>query len=410
MRTLPEAVRSAEAEAFPSASTAASAEPLPPPDNRARRAWRRLRWPQVVYLSSRLLYLVVAAVDTRLHGWHLGWELSNWDGFWYLLLAATGYPAHVLHTQSTLGFFPLYPLGLWGLQHALALPRVLAGVTISLICGAVATMLIGRLCETWWDERTARRAVLLVCAFPGSIVFSMIYTEGLMLAAVAGCLLALSRRRWVTAGALGAVATATGPTAVAIIPACLVACGIELRRAARPGVRRPWRALWAPVLAPVGLLAFAGFLWAWTGTPFASFRAQRYAWHEKSTPMALVHTARRLLHQVERFHSLHHPGINLNYVAGLLGAVFLAAGLWLLWQRRREVGWAVLAWTAVVSLLIVTSANTPPNPRMLLVDFPVLVVFARRLRGRAFRVMLAVEVVLLVSMSLVTYVGTGLRP
>ena len=50
---------------------------------------------------------------------------------------------------------------------------------------------------------------MIFCLFPGSIVFSMVYAEGLLIPLAAGCILALQRRRWVMAGALAGLATAT---------------------------------------------------------------------------------------------------------------------------------------------------------------------------------------------------------
>ena len=53
---------------------------------------------------------------------------------------------------------------------------------------------------------------------------------------------------------------------------------------------------------------------------------------------------------------------------------------------------------------------TQPNPRMLICAFPAVLVFAYRLTGKAYARLLGASTFLLVVMSLVTYVGTGLRP
>ncbi len=382
----------------------------PPPGTVLSRLWRQLRFPLAVYAITRILYFAIAVIDTfRFGRWSLDRVLSNWDGFWYLKLAAHGYPDHVSHLQTRLGFFPLYPLLIAPLQHALAHSPVSTGIVIATLGGLVATVLVQRLAAGWWGEEAARRAVLLFCVFPGSIVFTMVYSEGLLIPLAVGCILALERRRWLLAGALAGIATAVGPTAVMLIPTCLVASALELRRCGwrDPGARR---SLLAPALAPVGLLAFAGYLWAHTGSPFASYIAQRYGWEERSSPWALVDTARKLIHQVERFHSTHHPGINLNYVVGIVGAVFLAYALVLLVRCRPRISAPAIVWTVGISLLTVTSANVPPNPRMLLTAFPLVAVLAYRFKGRAFGWVLGINVALLVAMSLASYVGTGLRP
>ncbi len=59
------------------------------------------------------------------------------------------------------------------------------------------------------------------------------------------------------------------------------------------------------------------------GTPLANYYAQHYGWGEKSDVFALVHQARSLADEISFAH-FNHPTINLNLVAGLAGAVFLA--------------------------------------------------------------------------------------
>ena len=62
-----------------------------------------------------------------------------------------------------------------------------------------------------------------------------------MLPLAAGCILALQRRRWVLAGVLAGIATATEPEALVLVLVCAVSAALELRRSgcgpdARAGV------------------------------------------------------------------------------------------------------------------------------------------------------------------------------
>ncbi len=400
-----------------------------PGASRMRGWWADLRFPLTVYLATRVLYAAVAVVDHLSRGWPIGTEFANWDGVWYVALARYGYPhfttGHAFW-QTTLGFLPLYSVVLWVLHHAIPpLSLVLAGLLVSGIGGFVATVLVMRLARRWWDEPAARRAVLLFCLFPGSIVFSMDYSEGLLIPLAAGCLLAIEHRRWLLAGVLAGCATAVGPTALAIIPACAFAAGSELvlrGRAAgasgRAGAllrglrdQAGRRALLAPVLSPLGLIGFGVFLWRWTGSPLASFDAQRYGWKEKSTLMAIPRDVGHMFHELFSFNQPGYPnGINLNYDSGVIGAVFLLVALWLMFRARHRISLAAMAWTAWIAVLTLTSANTPPNPRMLITAFPALMVVAARLRGRAFGALLWTSTALLVVMSFLTYHGQTLRP
>src|SRR5436309_667471 len=189
--------------------------------------------------------MVVALVDGTLRHHAFTHELAQWDGLWYRAVADHGYPDHVVHAQSTLGFFPLYPMVIWLVGHALVLPiahheilsTTIAGIVVSGLGGLAATILVGRLAESWWGEPAARRAVLIFCLFPGSVVFSMVYAEGIMIPLAAGCILALQRRRWVLGGVLAGIATATEPQALVLVAVCVVSALLELRR--NHGARRP---------------------------------------------------------------------------------------------------------------------------------------------------------------------------
>jgi len=394
----------------PANSDAAPALPGGAPARPRRRlarlapALERLRWPFAVYLSSRVLYVVLAVIVGAAQHWSVKQELSNWDGEWYRRVAGLGYASHVMHIQSTQGFFPLYPMLMWLVQHAFVCSIFLAGVLISGAGGFVATVLIQRLAAGWWGEEASRRAVLFFCFFPGSIVFSMVYSEGILIPLVAGCLLALERRRWLLAGVLAAFATAVGPTALAIVPACAVAALIELRR-------RGWKArkaLIAPVLAPLGIIAFGAFLWVWVGSPFASYYAQHHEWSEKTNPLALVTLVIRLVTESHFTGLFLH--VNLNFISGLLGAIFLFVALYLLVKTRPRISAPAIVWTLAIALLALTSENVPPNPRMLITAFPAVLVVAYRLKGKAFYRLMAANVTLLIAMSTATFVGVALRP
>ena len=366
-----------------------------------------------VFLGTRALLLLVAFVNGTLRHHSFTHELAQWDGLWYRMLADHGYPAHVTHVQSTLGFFPLYPVIVWAVSHAFVVPiahytilsTTIAGVIVSGIGGAVATVLVQRLAAGWWGERTGRKAVLIFCLYPGSVVFSMVYAEGVMLALVAGCILALQKRRWVLAGALAAFATATEPEAIVLVVVCAVSALLEIRRRGLGGVR----SLVAPALAVVGVGAFGAFLWIWTGSPFASLTAQRDGWSEKTNVFALGDLANALGKEIS-FSHFNHPTINLNLVVGLIGAAVLIVMLVLVIRNFREMSAEAIVWTLGISWLALTSEYTPPMPRLVITAFPAVIVLARYVHGKWWTGLLWVNGILLVGLSALTFVGTTLRP
>jgi 4-amino-4-deoxy-L-arabinose transferase-like glycosyltransferase len=279
---------------------------------------------------------------------------------------------------------------------------------ISMIGGLVAAVLVQRLATGWWGEAAGRRAALLYCVFPGSVVFSMVYSEGLLLPLAAGCLLALERRRWIVAGLCAGFATATEPDSVVLVLVCAVAALLELRRQGW-SVSRTRRALLAPALSLTGVGAFAIFMWRWTGSPTATLTAQDYGWHEKTDPFALVHLATRLAHQLHLSH-FDVPTINLNNPVGLIGAVILIGGIVLLLRRPGRIPLPALIWTLGIGFLACTSEYVPPNPRLLITAWPAIVAYARYIQGRKFTLLIAVMTLLLIELSALTFVGVTLRP
>jgi mannosyltransferase PIG-V len=373
-------------------------------------------WITVLYLAARGLLLLVAYLNGTFGHHNFLHELANWDGLWYRSLANNGYPDHVSYAQTTLGFFPLFPLTIWAVTQPLMLLTshdaiwcaTVAGALISAVGGLIATVIVHRLAEGWWDRDTARRATLLFIVFPGSVVFSMVYSEGLLLPLAAGCIYALERRRWVLGGILAGFATAVQPVGLALVPVCAFSAALELRRQGW-SLRAARRSFLAPLLSLTGLGAFMAFLWAWTGNPMATYLAQHHGWSETTTPLAMWNMAVKLGHQIS-FSHFNEPTINLNYVIGLIGGVVLLIWLVLVWFDRREISPEAILWTLAIAFLAYTSSNVPPLPRMLITAFPALLVVARYARGRWFRVIMWGNGVLLAGLSLLTFYGFTLRP
>jgi hypothetical protein len=367
-----------------------------------------LTWTVLVYLASRALLLAVLLATSTIQHQSLLSELGRWDGTWYAHIASNGYPRHVSHGQTALGFFPLYPLVIWLLVHSpWPLKSVITtGVLVSLVGGLVATILVQRLASGWWGESAGRRAAALFCFFPGSVVFSMAYTEGLLLPLAAACIIALQRRRWVLAGILAGFATALQPEAIALTVACAVAAALELRR--HRGERGAARSLLAPLLSLTGICAFAVFLWVWTGTPFATLDVQRNGWHQ-GVGLGPVNEVRFLATELSQF-NFGHLSFNLIPVAGLLGGVLLVIGVTLLFLGPRRISAEAMAYTLSVGVLAVVSANLTTNARILIIAFPAVLVFAYRLRGRGYVCLMGATTVLLVITSALTYGGHSLTP
>jgi hypothetical protein len=213
---------------------------------------------------------------------------GQWDTGWYLTLAAHGYASQAgPDGQVNWVFFPAFP-GLSALlAQASGLSLFSAMLLISNLSFLAALFLAHRFAREEFDRRTADIAVALICAAPGSYVFSSAYTESLFLLALTGCLVLLRARRWLAAGAFAALAVLTRNLGVGLLLPFAFATAPRLWDLAREaGARRPLSrarlgegvrmaaGLALPLLALAG---FCVFLYFRTGDAFAFVSAQK-AW------------------------------------------------------------------------------------------------------------------------------------
>ena len=363
-----------------------------PADRTAGAGRRAVR----VYGWSRLLTLVTAlAAGLRVGGGPMPF-LNMWDAGWFLAVARDGYP-HRIPTaaghavQSTLAFFPLFPLLLKIVAVLTPLSDALAGVAVSLAAGAVAVVMIHRTAlRLTGDPGRALRAVALFSFFPGSMVLSMPYSEGVMVALAAACLLALLEERWWTAGLCAALATASRASALALVPACLWQAVAAIRRDRRDrapeaahGLPR-LRPLVAPLLAPLGTVAYFAFLRIRTGDFFAYPHAEA-AWNS-----GLAYGRPALL-MVGRF--LRSPFTAPIPAIATLALVF-AVVTGILLARR---GWpAVLSvYTFSVLGISVLTRTDGLRPRDVLTAFPLFLALADVIEERWMRYVVPASATLL---------------
>jgi hypothetical protein len=209
---------------------------------------------------------------------------ARWDSVWYLAIAHGGYD----HEPARTAFFPLYPMVVRALGVVIG-SDLIAGVLISLICFAIALLLLYRLVALELDDELARVTVMLVAFCPMAYFFSAVYSESLYLALSVGCILHARLGRWRSAGVLGALAAASRNSGVMlIVPIVLLFLYGPRADRPRPGRSPPRSRLrrllprypvdpsiaWA-VLVPAGLAAYVGWLALETGNAFAPFHAQQ---------------------------------------------------------------------------------------------------------------------------------------
>ncbi len=388
-----------EAKAAPSTLEAAPARPVPAPAPAHTGRAAPLVRPAVIYAASRLVTLAAMATSTAISHRSLGDAISLWDSRWFLLAARSGWPDHVavVHgqaTRSVLAFFPLFPLAIRGLADLTGMSLLAAGIVVSMLSGLSA------LCAIWWLVReyagpaAADRASVLVAFFPAAFVFSLVYSEGMLLTLVALSLLAMLRRRWVWAGVGGALATAVSPIALV-----LVLSGAWAARRAR-GSGSGLRPLFAPLLTPLGFVAVQCWLWGRTGDLLAWHDTEAGGWHSYLS-------LRFPLHVVATFVS-DPVAANKTDDVLFVGTVLTVVLGWVALRTRAPV--PVLLYGLGAAALALVAAPIGLRPRFVLLAFPLIAAVGVRLCGRAFVATAVASGVLLAVMTGFTLTSFAIFP
>jgi hypothetical protein len=356
-----------------------------------------------VYAASRLLYLTSGSLLARIvptsgfqritldvpFGSMNTW--SHWDGEHYVALAVGGY----LNPPDNVSpaFFPLYPLLVRSFAELFGGPiseQALSvwGPLLSLLFLPFAFYFIYQIAMNEFDEGVARGTVLALAFFPTTFFLNAAYTESLFLALSAGSIWALRvRRDLLLACVMAGFASATRNVGVFLMVPLLYEWikDIESYR---------WRGIYL-LMAPGGLLAYMGYLWARFGDPLLFYSAQK-SWGRQATG-PLDTAGRAWGSAVEGAGRLLDPGLwahpalgdvadHLTGADNLFNLSFFVFAVVVLLAGLRYLPLSL----TVYGLLLVAPATlfgTPESPlmgtpRYVLVAFPVFIVLGLLSRNR----------------------------
>ncbi len=343
-------------------------------------------WLWIVLVSLGLHYLMLIVASAMLNGGFsfravVNLLLSRWtepgDAPRYLDLAANGYVAEG-ENAINLVFYPLYPLLMRGLGALTGLTA--AGMIISQLSYAAASVLLYEFILIDGDERSAWDGVLLMALYPFSMFAMGIFTEGLFLLLTIGCLYALRKRRFVWAGCVGFLAALTRAQGMLLIfPAVYELVSLRWGREKR---RLRWSDL-CVLLIPAG---------------FGVYLCLNYALHGNFTQF-LVYEADAPWYQTTQWigqniaqqygMALEYPGLDWIIYWPQIGLYFLAlaALFYGLWRKERM---SLLLYGGVYVGFTYLSGWMISGGRYLLGCVPLFVILAKVKSDMACRFLLLV--------------------
>jgi len=305
----------------------------------------------------------------------------RWDANYYITLARSGYPpprddAPIYHSA----FFPLYPIAVGAVTRILG-DSFWAAFALSNVCALLAGLVVLRLGAVNARPRDGLRAALLLLGSPGAHFFSYPYPEAMFVLLVSLGLLAVSLERPLLAVIPGALASATRSAGVVVSLALLAIA---------------WKARRDPRVAAVRLSAAVASLGGLAG--FAVFCAAHF--HD---PLAFAHIQRpfgRSLTLAGPFVALVNFTVDPDYFVIALASIAIC-----IWMIRSSPGWLSLgAWFML--LLPMATGTLKAMIRYQAANVPLLTGAARWSKGKRFRVLLFLAVVMM-SFEAVLY-GAGI--
>lgn len=314
-------------------------------------------------------------------GWVDGWY--HFDAAWYYGISQYGY-SYTPGQQSSIAFFPTYPLTLSGFGWLFGNHQV-TGVLLSMTCGLLSVVLF----SSWVRSRLTRNAaittVLLQLFYPYAFfLYGAMYADSMFLLTAIGAFMLLERRHFWWAGLVGALATAGRSVGVAVAIGLVIRM-LEIRaedRAARGDVQAQgnvrfrellisvrsirWREF-GVFLSGVGIAGWMIYLWLAFGDPLAFLATQSSpGWDQGSGP--------RTWFKIAYLGQLLHGRTDVA-VALTVQAVFCLVGILLLRRVLRRFGWGYFAYAlAVIAIPIIGTKDFMSTGRYMMVAFPIFAV------------------------------------
>jgi hypothetical protein len=118
-------------------------------------------------------------------------HFASWDAEHYLFIAAHGYETG----DGRCAFYPLFPLAIRYCSITTGGSQLLAGMILANLFSLVGWLIFFTMVHRRFGDSTARIALILLVAFPGSLFFQFVYTESLFFLLLMLLLLGLQEDR-----------------------------------------------------------------------------------------------------------------------------------------------------------------------------------------------------------------------
>lgn len=304
------------------------------------------------------------------------YPFGNFDGAYYLLIAAKGYTVNA-------GFFPLFPLSIH-LTNSFLNPS--ADQPFDLIQYFIAIVLVGiyflislkifyKLIKLDYKENIAIWSIIFLLIFPTSFFYAAIYSESLFLLLSLLAFYFARNKRWFWAGVASIFLSASRLVGIAIFPALLY----EYFKSEK---NKSLGKLLSIFLAPIGLITYAFYNFQKWGNPFYFIKAQGNFANNRSVD-SVVLLPQTLFRYIKILTTLK-PTIYEWWVA-FFEVTFFALALtlfYIAWKKKIRISYLIFG---ILCFLLPASSGTLSGlPRYILTIFPIFMALAL-IKNKAFK-------------------------
>jgi hypothetical protein len=293
--------------------------------------------------------------------------LCSWDCGWYMRIVAIGYDmipqGHPSGDAANWAFFPVFPMTAKGILLLTGLSGLEAATLISNVAFILALPILYSYLKNILDIESARFVVVVFSFSPYSLYFSAPYTESVYFLLMISSLYLATLRRWLIAGMLTAILSATRNAGVLLIFPLLF---ISLRQYNIKDLLRfsdeSKPVLFCMAIAPLGLFLYMCYLYHHTGDALA-FKNIQIAWGRSfQSPIGVW---------IRSFYKESY-----EMYCGIVACISVSAGVYLVWKRFMVEGIILL-----IAVVVPLTTGIAGIPRYALTSFPIYVALALLTKG-----------------------------
>jgi Gpi18-like mannosyltransferase len=296
------------------------------------------------------------------------WAWANFDGEHYLSIAYQGY------LPLTYFYFPAYPLitrFFANLFNQSFSSLAISGFLVSNISLFLALIGFWKIIRLDFQKNIAKLTIILLLVFPTSFYFGSLYTESLFLALVIWSFYFARKQKWLLAGILGAVLTATRVVGITLVPALIVEVWLQKRKNKKLDLFWPIVGI---LLVPLGLFAYMYYLKVVTGDPLEFFHSVSIFGQQRSQNLILLPQVfyRYFFKVLPNLNYGYFPVVFTTFLEIVAAIVFLVLTIVSFFKLRLSYAFYLAAGYLIPTL----SGSFSSLPRYVLVLFPGFILMA----------------------------------